>query len=93
MMKQITKKELLDSILNNPAYKVAVGQLSPEEKKKVESILTGDFLNIMHNMQTLFSSVLKNPDAASQLSQALNAKSGVFNVDASGEEHAARKPE
>lgn len=89
----VTKKELLESIILNPTYQEAVLKLSPEEKKKVEAILFGDFLNAMHKLQTQFASIVKNPDVAKQMSEVLNSNSDVYNIDASGEEHVGRKPE
>lgn len=87
-----TKKELLDVMLNDPVYRKAAEGLPPEERRRVEEIISGDALNLIHRLQMAFLHVSGSPSLATDL---LVSKStgAVFKVDAAGEEHVSKQPE
>lgn len=45
-----TKKEILDSMLRSDDYKNAVGDLSPQDKKKFNELLAGQILPFLHKL-------------------------------------------
>lgn len=46
-----TKKDILDSIVKSEDYKLVIGNLSPEDKKKLNELLSGQILPFLHKLE------------------------------------------
>jgi hypothetical protein len=79
-----TKQQILTEVLGNEAYLSAISKVPGGERKMIEEILHGKFLDVIVGMQALADKVQNDPVTRDAFVQALNERVGVIKVEEPG---------
>jgi hypothetical protein len=79
-----TKQQILTEVLGNEAYLSAISKVPEGERKMIEEILHGKFLDVIVGMQALADKVQNDPVTRDAFVQALNERVGVIKVEEPG---------
>jgi hypothetical protein len=79
-----TKKEFLENILNNPTFKSASAKLSPEEKKRVDSLIFGDLFNMFYDLHSKFGKIADDSVTSQKFVDAINERANVSTLGTEG---------
>jgi hypothetical protein len=79
-----TKQQILTEVLGNETYLSAISKVPEGERKMIEEILHGKFLDVIVGMQALADKVQNDPVTRDAFVQVLNERVGVIKTEEPG---------
>jgi hypothetical protein len=76
-----TKQQIWEYLSDNPAYKEAIGKVAPEERSKIEDVLRGQYVEVLHRLEEMFSRAATDPRTRDELERALSERKQVVNTE------------